>query len=274
MEGRGSVMAKTVDLNCDLGESFGNYKCGMDEKIIPYITSANVACGFHASDPLIMQETVAVAKANHVRVGAHPGFQDLVGFGRRNIALPPNEITAIIEYQIGALNAFCTESQTPLQHVKPHGALYNMAAKDERIADAICCGIAAVNRELILLAPAGSKLIQAAKRYGLASAREIFADRAYEEDGSLVSRKKPGALITDEEAAVRRVVQIIRHGTVAAVTGKEIEMEGDSICVHGDSPGALKLVRSIRDGLIAEGIRIAPLEQVVSENGGHILKCS
>ena len=267
-------MGKVVDLNCDLGESFGNYKCGMDEEIIPYITSANVACGFHASDPVVMQKTVAAAKASHVRVGAHPGFQDLVGFGRRNMYLSSDEITAIVEYQIGALSAFCTANGTRLQHVKPHGALYNMAVVDDKISDAICKGIRAVDPSLILLAPGHSKLVEAAERYGLAAAREIFADRAYEEDGTLVSRKKPGALISNPDDVGDRVVQMIKKGTVISITGKEIPVTADSVCVHGDGPSALALVRSIREGLRREGIRIAPLSQVICREREASLKCS
>ncbi|MDO4321509.1 MAG: 5-oxoprolinase subunit PxpA [Lachnospiraceae bacterium] len=255
---------RQIDLNCDLGESFGNYKCGMDEEVLPFITSANVACGFHASDPLVMQQTVSAARENHVRVGAHPGFQDLVGFGRRAMSLPAKEITAIVEYQIGALNAFCAANKIKLQHVKPHGALYNMAVRDEVIAQAICEGIAAVDPDLILLAPAGSEMILAAERLGLAAAKEVFADRAYEEDGSLVSRSKPGAMITDEASAIRRVLQIVQKGTVTAITGKEIEVEADSVCVHGDSPSALAFVKQIHLSLVQEGILLAPMSQVIS----------
>lgn len=254
----------TVDLNCDLGESFGNYKCGMDEEIIPYITSANVACGFHASDPMVMKKTVETSKEYNVCVGAHPGFQDLVGFGRRNMNLPPAEITAIVEYQIGALNAFCIANGLKLQHVKPHGALYNMAVKDAAISDAICEGIAAVNPHLILLGPARSQLTISAKQYGLPTAKEVFADRAYEEDGTLVPRCRPGSVILDEAAAVSRVIQMVKKGTVTAITGKEIEVEADSICVHGDSPAALAFVQSIHTALSAEGIRLAPMHQFIA----------
>lgn len=254
----------TVDLNCDLGESFGNYKCGMDEEILPYITSANVACGFHASDPMVMQETVSNAREHQVCVGAHPGFHDLVGFGRRNMSLPPAEITAIVQYQIGALLAFCTANGIRLQHVKPHGALYNMALKDDNIADAICRGIASIDPGLILLGPAHSQLMAAAAHYGLPVAKEVFADRAYEEDGTLVPRSHPGAVITDEAAAVSRVIQMIKKGTVTAITGREIEVEADSICVHGDSPAALTFVRSIRSALLAEGIAITAMHRFIA----------
>lgn len=257
-------MKYAVDLNCDLGESFGNYKCGMDEEVIPYITSANVACGFHASDPMVMEKTVKAAREHQVCVGAHPGFRDLVGFGRRNMNLPAEEITAIVEYQIGALNAFCQASHMKLQHVKPHGALYNMAVKDRSIADAICRGIASVDSNLILLGPAHSNLVRSAKEFGLPCAKEVFADRAYEEDGSLVARSKPGAMITDAHTAAERVIRMIRNGTVVTITGKEIEVDADSVCVHGDSPAALDFVRSIRQALIHEGILIAPMHQVIA----------
>ncbi|MCD7743964.1 MAG: 5-oxoprolinase subunit PxpA [Lachnospiraceae bacterium] len=258
----------SIDLNCDLGESFGNYKCGMDEEILPCITSANVACGFHASDPLVMQKTVRIAGENHVHIGAHPGFQDLVGFGRRSMSLPAEEITAIVEYQIGALSAFCTANGVRLQHVKPHGALYNMAVKDSVIAEAICEGIAAIDKHLILLGPAHSQLLLAAEKYGLPTAKEFFADRAYEEDGTLVPRSKPGAVIGNQAEAIGRVIKMIKEGTVTAITGKEIPAEADSICIHGDNPAAVAFARSIHDALQTEGIRIAPMDDIVRSAGG------
>lgn len=187
-----------IDLNCDLGESFGNYKIGMDEEVIKYISSANIACGFHASDPLVMVKTVSLAKENGVSIGAHPGYPDLVGFGRRNMNVAPEELKAMVQYQIGALNAFCKSAGIKMNHVKPHGAMYNMAAKDEKLALAIAEGIAEVDYSLILLGLSGSQLLTAAATVGLKCANEVFADRAYEEDGSLVARTKGGAVITDE----------------------------------------------------------------------------
>ncbi|MCC8049410.1 MAG: 5-oxoprolinase subunit PxpA [Clostridiales bacterium] len=258
---------RAIDLNCDLGESFGNYKCGMDEEIIPCITSANVACGFHASDPLVMQKTVRTAKENQVHVGAHPGFPDLVGFGRRNMSLSAAEITSSIIYQIGALAAFCTASGIALQHVKPHGALYNMAVKDPNIADAICAGIAAVDTDLILLGPAGSALIKSAQKYNLPVAREIFADRAYEEDGTLVPRSHTGAVIADKDLAISRVIRMIEKGTVTAITGKEIEVQADSVCIHGDSLAALTFARDIHAALLSEGITLEPMCKVIRQAG-------
>ena len=252
-----------IDLNCDLGESFGAYQLGLDDQVLPYISSANVACGFHASDPVVMDKTVALAKDAGVAVGAHPGYPDLQGFGRRNMTIPPREVKAMVMYQIGALQAFCTAHGLKLQHVKPHGALYNMAGKDEALAMAVCEAIQAVDDSLILLGLSGSKMLEAADKIGLRSAREVFADRAYEEDGSLVARTKPGAMITDEDEAVARVIRMIREGRVTAVTGKDIPIRADSVCVHGDSPKALAFVQKIRAALTAEQIQIVPLRDIV-----------
>ncbi len=245
-----------IDLNCDLGESFGNYKIGMDEEVIKFISSANIACGFHASDPLVMEKTVALAKENGVKVGAHPGFPDLVGFGRRNINVSPAELKAMVMYQVGALAAFCKAKGVKMNHVKPHGAMYNMAAKDIKLALAIAEGIAQVDDSLILLGLSGSQLLKAAQEVGLKSAAEVFADRAYEEDGSLVARTKPGAVIADENEVIERVIKMIKLGKVQTITGKEIEIKPDSICVHGDNPKALNFVKLIRQRLTQENIKI------------------
>lgn len=253
---------RAVDLNCDLGESFGAYKCGMDEEVIPFISSANVACGFHASDPLVMEKTVALASKYGVGVGAHPGYPDLVGFGRRNMNVSPVEVKAMVQYQIGALSAFCKAKGVKLQHVKPHGAMYNMAGKDEKLAMAICCGIQEVDENLILLGLAGSQMLMAAEKIGLRYASEVFADRAYEEDGSLVARTKPGAMITDEDLAIKRVVRMVTEGKVTSITGKDIEIAADSVCVHGDSPSALAFVEKIRKALTEQGIEIHSLKDI------------
>ena len=252
-----------VDLNCDMGESFGNYTCGSDDEVVPFITSANVACGFHASDPLVMQKTVAMCKKNNVSVGAHPGFPDLVGFGRRKMQVSPAELKAMVMYQIGALQAFCLANGAVLAHVKPHGAMYNMAGKDEKMAMAICEGIYAVNPQLILLGLAGSKLLTAAKKTGLRIAQEVFADRAYEEDGSLVARNKAGAMITDESEAIARVINMVKLQRVQAITGKEIAVKADSICLHGDSPQAVLFAQKIRSALQDEGIQVVPMHEFV-----------
>lgn len=254
---------KKVDLNCDLGESFGNYKLGLDEEVITHISSANIACGFHASDPLVMAKTVTMAKKNHVNIGAHPGYPDLVGFGRRNMNVSPEEVKAMVQYQIGALMVFCNANGIPLQHVKPHGAMYNMAGKDEKLAMAICQGIYEVDPNLILLGLSGSQLLLAADKIGLRSAREVFADRAYEEDGSLVARSKDGAVITDENTAIDQVISMVKYGKVTAITGKEISVAADSVCVHGDGIKAVAFVKKIKERLISEGIEIAPIKEVI-----------
>ncbi|MDR2753383.1 MAG: 5-oxoprolinase subunit PxpA [Oscillospiraceae bacterium] len=248
-----------IDLNCDLGESFGAWTMGLDSQVIPFITSANIACGWHAGDPLVMDATVAACKAAGVAVGAHPGFPDLMGFGRRNVAASPQEVRAYVQYQVGALQAFCAAHGVVLRHVKPHGALYNMAGKDEALARAIAEGIYAINPALVLLGLAGSKIIEAAAAIGLPFAREIFADRAYEEDGALVARGKPGAMIHDEDFAIARVVRMIKTGTVEAITGKVIQLQADSVCVHGDGPKALAFVQKIRTALKSEGVAVQAL---------------
>ena len=234
-----------VDLNSDLGESFGRYTLGMDERVIPLITSANIACGYHASDPVVMAKTVSLAKEAGIRVGAHPGFPDLMGFGRRNMAVTSQEARAYVLYQLGALEGFCRSAGLKLQHVKPHGALYNMAAKDYELARGICQAIAEFDKELIVLALSGGQLAHAAQEMGLRTALEVFADRAYEEDGTLVGRGKPGAMITDEEEAIARVIRMIKDQTVRAITGKDIAIRADSICVHGDGEKALAFVERI-----------------------------
>ncbi len=253
-----------VDLNSDLGESFGNYKIGLDEEVLRFMTSANVACGFHASDPVVMEKTVAMAAASGVEVGAHPGFPDLQGFGRRNMAMKPYEIKAMVMYQIGAIDVFCRTAGLKLQHVKPHGALYNMAEKDKVVADAITDAIIAVDPGLILLSPASSMMYKSALEKGLPAAREVFADRAYEEDGSLVSRSKPGAMITDEDLAVKRVLRMIKEGRVTAITGKDIEIQADSVCVHGDGPKAVAFAGRIRAALEEDGIEVVSLRKLLA----------
>jgi UPF0271 protein len=248
-----------IDLNCDLGESFGSWKMGLDEAIIPLVSSANIACGFHAGDPVVMQKTVALVKKYGAAAGAHPGFPDLQGFGRRSMNVSPEEVKALVQYQIGALDAFCRAAGIPLIHVKPHGALYNMAAKDPALAQAIAGAVKAVNPRLILLALAGSCMVSAGRELGLKVAEEVFADRAYEEDGSLVARIKPGAMISDENEAISRVVGMVKTGKVRAITGKEIVVKADSVCVHGDGEKALLFVQKLNEAFAGEGITIAPL---------------
>lgn len=252
-----------VDLNCDLGESFGNYTLGMDKDVLPLISSANIACGYHASDPVVMEETVRMAAECGVGIGAHPGFPDLMGFGRRNLAVSPAEAKAYVTYQLGALYGFCKSKGVSIQHVKPHGALYNMAGKDYSLAKAICEAVYEFDPEIILLGLTGSEMIRAAKDIGLACANEFFADRAYEEDGSLVNRRKEGAMITDEDLAIERVVRVIKEKKVTAITGKDISLDIDSICVHGDGVKALQFVKMIRERLKEEGVTIANLKTII-----------
>lgn len=252
-----------VDLNSDLGESFGRYTLGCDDQIIPLITSANVACGYHAADPVVMDTTISRAKAAGIQVGAHPGFPDLMGFGRRNMAVSNEEAKAYTLYQLGALDAFCRVKGMRLQHVKPHGAMYNMAAKDYELSRAICQAVKEYDPELIILGLSGSETLRAAKDLGLRVAEEVFADRAYEEDGSLVNRRKEGAMITDEGLAISRVIRMVKEQKVTSITGKDIAIQADSICVHGDGAKSLAFVDKIRKALQAEGVQICPLKELV-----------
>ena len=249
----------TIDLNADLGESFGRYTLGMDGRILPVISSANIACGFHASDPVVMEKTVMLAKQAGVAVGAHPGYPDLMGFGRRNMAVSPAEARAYILYQLGALDAFLRPLGMKLRHVKPHGAFYNMAAVDYTLAKAVCEAVRDFDPGLILLGLSGSELIRAAEDTGLKACSEVFADRAYEEDGTLVSRNRPGAVITDEGEAIRRVIRMVTEGKVTAVTGKDVSIRADSVCVHGDGEKAVLFAESIRKALEENGIRVSPM---------------
>jgi UPF0271 protein len=248
-----------VDLNSDLGESFGNYTIGMDEEILKYVSSANVACGWHAGDAVVMERTVALAKEFGVAIGAHPGFLDLMGFGRRNMAVTPGEAKAYVKYQLGALTAFTKSMGLQVQHVKPHGAFYNMAAVDAELARAMCEAVYEVDPEIVFMGLAGSEMIRAAKEVGLRSANEVFADRAYNDDGTLVSRKLPGAVIKDKAEAIRRVVRMVKEGKVESINGNDIAIRADSICVHGDNPKALEFVKNIRETLLSESVTVRSL---------------
>lgn len=256
-------MNKKVDLNCDLGESFGAYHLGMDEEVISFVTSANIACGYHAADPLIMDRTVQTALDAGVALGAHPGYPDLMGFGRRNMQATPAEVQAYVTYQLGALHAFAVSHGGRLSHVKPHGAMYNMAAKDPALARAICTAVYRFDKSLILLGLSGSCMLAEAEAMGLPVAREVFADRAYEPDGSLVARTKPGAMIEDETLAVERVIRMVEEGRVRAADGTDISICADSVCVHGDGPKALLFTQKIRTALERSGIQVAPLAEIV-----------
>jgi UPF0271 protein len=248
-----------VDINCDMGESFGIYRLGFDEEMMSHITSANIACGFHAGDPIVMERTVELAKNHGVGVGAHPGFPDLVGFGRRSMELTPQEVRNDLIYQVGALSAFARIQGLSLQHVKPHGQLYNVAAKDEPLTRAICEAILSLEKNLILVALSGSKMAEIASKRGLKVAREAFADRAYHRDGSLVSRKREGSVIHDPQKVAERVIRMVQEGKIQSIEGDLIDLEVDSICVHGDTPGAAQLAQTIRRHLEESGITALPM---------------
>lgn len=245
-----------VDLNSDMGESFGAYRIGCDEEVIKYITAANVACGWHGGDPMVMEKTVQMAKEHGVAVGAHPGYPDLMGFGRRKMAVSRSELKNYVLYQMGALNAFVTAAGMKLHHVGPHGAISQF---DEENAIAICEAVGEFDDSLIIYAIAGSSLYKRAKAEGLRVAGEIFADRAYMDDLSLVPRKMPGSMIMDEDLAIARCIRMVKEGVVTGLSGKELEIAGDTLCVHGDGPKALLFVQKIREAFTAEGIEIRAL---------------
>jgi UPF0271 protein len=246
-----------VDLNCDLGESYGNFKVGFDRQVMPHITSANIACGFHAGDPVVMASTVKLAKQHNLAIGAHPGFPDLMGFGRREMKLTKEEATNYIIYQVGALQAFAKAAGVELQHVKPHGALYNMAMKDAVLARAIVEAISTVDSKLIIFAIAESELAKAASKVGLRVACEVFADRAYNSDGSLVSRAVTGAVIENARTVTERAVGMVKEKRVTAIDGKTVDLdEVHTICVHGDNLEAVALVKALRKGLEKAGVEV------------------
>lgn len=251
-----------IDLNSDMGESFGAYTIGADEEVLRWVTSANVACGWHGGDPSVMRRTIRRAKELGVRVGAHPGYPDLLGFGRRVMQITRQEARDYTLYQIGALRAFAEGLGVRLQHVKPHGALYNAAAKDRELSLGIAEGVAEAGGDLVLVGLPGSELVKAGREVGLRVAREAFGDRAYNEDGSLVSRAVAGSLITDPDAVAERVLAFTR-GVARALSGKEIRVEADTVCLHGDTPGAPAIARRVRERLTAAGIAVRPLGEFV-----------
>jgi UPF0271 protein len=248
-----------VDLNADVGESVGPWPMGDDERLIPLMTSVNVACGAHAGDPLTIDRTVRAAVANGVAVGAHPGYPDLLGFGRRDLDMAPDELEASLVYQIGAVAAFARAAGSPLRHVKPHGALYNLAAREPSVAATIARAVARVSGELVLVGLAGSELTAAASDAGLASAAEAFADRAYEADGTLRSRRGPGALLESPEVAAAQALSIVRDGCVKSHDGQLVAVRADTICIHGDTPVAAEFAKAIRAALTDAGVTIAAL---------------
>src|SRR5438552_13329 len=245
-----------IDLNADVGESFGAYTIGHDAGLMKSITSANVAAAFHAGDPTVLRATIRMAKASGVAVGAHPGLPDLVGFGRRELNVTPKEAEDLVLYQIAAVAGVAWAEGVKVQHVKPHGALFNMAVRNAELSAAIARAVAGIDRSLILFGLPGSEILEAGRTAGLRVAAEVFADRAYEADGSLASRRKPGSVIHDADAVVARAVRMVKDRTVVAIDGSIVKLEADTICVHGDTPGSDDLAAKIRAGLEAAGVTV------------------
>lgn len=247
---------QTIDLNCDMGEAFGNYPMPNDDTLMDYITSANIACGYHAGDPDVMQHTVNMAVKKRVAIGAHPGLPDLQGFGRREMKITPNEAYQFTLYQIGALYAFVKAAHGKLHHVKAHGALYNMAAKDAALAKAIVEAVHDFDPTLILYGLAGSEMITAAQSIGLPAASEVFADRTYQDDGSLTPRSQKNALITDTQASVNQVLMMVKQQQVISVNDKTVPLKAETLCLHGDGGHAVDFAKMINEKLKAEGITV------------------
>lgn len=253
-------MALRIDLNADLGESFGAYSMGADDAVLAYVTSANVACGFHAGDPTVIDRTVGRAVRAGVAVGAHPSYFDLRGFGRREMVADPGEVEADVVYQVGALSAFARSHGAYLTHVKPHGALYNQAAREEGLARAVARGVARTGRELVLVGLAGSAAMRrAAEAEGLRFAPEAFVDRAYDAHGRLVPRSRPGALITDPASAAAKALRLVRDRVVVSIDGADLPMEADTLCLHGDNPHVLAIARAVREALEGAGVNVQAL---------------
>ena len=248
-----------IDLNCDMGESFGAYQMGNDEAVLDHVSSANIACGFHAGDPRTMHHTVRMALARGVAVGAHPGLPDLQGFGRRAMVLSPTEAYNMVIYQIGALSGFARALGGRLAFVKAHGALYNMAAKDAVLAKAIASAVFDYDRTLAFYGLAGSELMVAAEKLGLHAVSEVFGDRSYQDDGTLTPRSHPGAMIEDVEVSVAQVMRMVLEGKVRSVSGKDVPVRADTLCIHGDQPGALAFVQRIRAALEVAGIEVGSI---------------
>jgi 5-oxoprolinase (ATP-hydrolysing) subunit A len=251
---------RAVDLNADVGESFGAWSMGRDAELLAFVTSVNVACGFHAGDPQVMDRTVGLAAGAGVAVGAHPGYPDLRGFGRRAMDAAPAEVEADVLYQVGALAVFAQAHGVRLRHVKPHGALYNQAAVDPVLARAIARGVARAGRDLVFVGLAGSRpMREAAEAEGLRFAGEAFVDRRYEPDGTLQSRRVPGSVLTDPAAAAAQAVRLAREGVAVAADGSEVRVEAETFCLHGDLPSALDVARGVREALDAAGLSVRPL---------------
>ena len=257
-------MTRQLNLNADLGESFGPWEMGSDAEMLGIVGSANVACGYHAGDPLVMTNTAALAAKHGVSIGAHPGYPDLQGFGRRRMDIPLPELEAMLIYQIGALEACARTQGMRVTHVKPHGALSNIACADRKIADAIARAVHRLDPSLILLAPAASQLIYAGRDQGLPVVEEIFADRAYLDDGNLVPRSQPGAMVHGAEASLAHVMRMVEEQALISINGKRIPVKPQSICVHGDGPEAVATARAIRAGLQAAGFAMVTIPQLLA----------
>ena len=254
-------MTKRIDINCDMGESFGVYKLGRDAEVMDYISSANIACGWHAGDPMVMEQTVRLAKEKGVAVGAHPGYPDLMGFGRRRMDLSPAEIEAYFLYQMGALAAFAKAHGLPLQHLKAHGALGNVAFVDLEVSKTIARTAARYDKNVIFVALAGTVMVQAAKEVGVRYVEEAYADRVYNPDGTLQSRKIPGSVIHDPEKAARQALTIVTEGYAIAHDGTKVSIKPETLCVHGDTPSAIAILQKIKEELKKASIAVAPMGQ-------------
>lgn len=245
-----------IDLNCDMGESFGAWRMGNDAELMNYVSSVNIACGFHAGDATTMRSTVEAAIEKGVAIGAHPGYPDLQGFGRREIKMSANDVFDIVLYQVSALKGICEAFGARLNHAKPHGALYNQAVNDSELAAAIAEAVRRIDPALVFYGLSGSNLISEAERIGLKAAPEVFADRTYQSDGSLTPRNKPGALIESEDVAIDQVLQMISTGSVTATDGKQVRLNAETVCIHGDGAYAIEFARRIRDALLGGGHEI------------------
>jgi len=252
-----------IDLNSDMGESFGRYKLGNDELIMKYISSANIACGFHAGDPHVLKYTIQMAKEAGTSVGAHPGLPDLMGFGRRTMDVSPDELYDFCVYQIGAVRAFCRALDVPLQHVKCHGILETMTTRRPELAEAVADAVKDVDANLVYMTIAGTRLYQTCKAAGLRVAGEVYGDRAYNDDGTLVSRKLPGSLITDADSVVERINRFLDTGSMPTYEGGTVQVDAQSICMHGDTPGAAEMIRALRENIDKKGVRVVPVGTLV-----------
>lgn len=254
-------MTDRLDLNCDMGESYGPWSVGNDAALLDHVTSANIACGFHAGDPGTMHKTVQLAIAKGVAVGAHPSLPDLQGFGRRAMGITPDEAYDLIVYQVGALAGFARALGGRITHVKPHGALYNMAVADPPLARAIAQAVRDADPQLVLFGLACSELVRAGEAAGLRVANEVFADRTYQADGSLTPRSRPDALIRNVDASIEHVLRMVKDGKVRSVDGAEVDVRADTLCIHGDEPTALEFVQKIRKVLIDNGVLLGPISK-------------